>query len=99
MFYKQRNNFFFPVTSYAMPTVLLRVPLSIVTGIIWTAPHLLCCGVCPRRWQVRRKKTSVGEGSHAVNYYILLYISQCLRLHVPIRVVRTFSGPQFMTYC
>ena len=24
VFYKQRNNFFFPVTSYALPTVLLR---------------------------------------------------------------------------
>ena len=47
MFYKQRNNFFFPVTSYTLPTVLLRVPLSIVTGIIWTALTYFVVGFAP----------------------------------------------------
>ena len=47
VFYKQRNNFFFPVTSYALPTVLLRVPLSIVTGIIFTALTYFVVGFAP----------------------------------------------------
>ena len=47
VFYKQRNNFFFPVTSYALPTVLLRVPLSVVTGIIFTALTYFVVGFAP----------------------------------------------------
>ena len=47
VFYKQRNNYFFPVTSYALPTVLLRVPLSIVTGIIFTALTYFVVGFAP----------------------------------------------------
>ena len=47
VFYKQRNNFFFPVTSYALPTVLLRVPLSVVTGIIYTALTYFVVGFAP----------------------------------------------------
>ena len=52
VFYKQRNNFFFPVTSYALPTVLLRVPLSVVTGIIFTALTYYVVGFAPDvgRW-------------------------------------------------
>lgn len=47
VFYKQRNNFFFPVTSYALPTVLLRVPLSVATGIIFTALTYFVVGFAP----------------------------------------------------
>ena len=47
VFYKQRNNYFFPVTSYALPTVLLRVPLSVVTGIIFTALTYFVVGFAP----------------------------------------------------
>ena len=47
VFYKQRNNFFFPVTSYALPTVLLRVPLSVATGIIYTALTYFVVGFAP----------------------------------------------------
>ena len=35
VFYKQRDNLYYPVTAFAAPAVLLRVPLSAVIALAW----------------------------------------------------------------
>ena len=36
VFYKQRDNMYFPVPSFVLPVTLLRVPLSIVIAFLYT---------------------------------------------------------------
>ena len=35
VFYKQRDNNFFPVTAFAMPTTLVRMPYSLMSALTW----------------------------------------------------------------
>lgn len=35
VFYKQRNNLFFPVSAFTLPTTVLRIPYSLLFGGFW----------------------------------------------------------------
>ncbi len=35
VFYKQRNNLFFPVSAFTLPTTALRLPYSLIFGCGW----------------------------------------------------------------
>ena len=36
VFWKQRDNLFFPVTSYVLPISLLRLPYSGINSMVWS---------------------------------------------------------------
>ena len=47
VFYKQRSNLFYPVTSYSLPTILLRIPLSTISATLWTVMTYFVVGFAP----------------------------------------------------
>ncbi|EIE26053.1 ATP-binding cassette transporter [Coccomyxa subellipsoidea C-169] len=47
VFYKQRSNLFYPVTSFSLPTILLRIPLSAVSAMLWTVMTYFVVGFAP----------------------------------------------------
>lgn len=47
VFYKQRSNLFYPVTSYSLPTILLRIPLSTISAMLWTVMTYFVVGFAP----------------------------------------------------
>jgi hypothetical protein len=47
VFYKQRRIHFYPAWAYALPMLLLRIPVSIVESIIWTAMTYYTVGFDP----------------------------------------------------
>ena len=52
VFYKQRDNLYFPVSAYVLPTSALRVPYSIVFGFLWAIIVYWAVGMDPSagRW-------------------------------------------------
>ena len=36
VFFKQRDNFFFPAWTFVIPTTLMRLPVSFVESLLWT---------------------------------------------------------------
>lgn len=36
VFWKQRDNLFFPVASYVLPISLLRLPYSLINSTVWS---------------------------------------------------------------
>jgi hypothetical protein len=47
VFYKQKSNLFYPVTSYSLPSTLLRIPLSAVSALLWTVMTYFVVGFAP----------------------------------------------------
>lgn len=47
VFYKQKSNLFYPVTSYSLPSTLLRIPLSAVSALLWAAMTYFVVGFAP----------------------------------------------------
>ena len=47
VFYKQRGNLFYPVTSFSLPTILLRIPLSAICAMLWTLMTYFVVGFAP----------------------------------------------------
>eukprot|EP00850_Spirogloea_muscicola_P013086 SM000087S23368 [mRNA] locus=s87:336767:345436:+ [translate_table: standard] len=47
MFFKQRNDLFFPAWAFVLPTWVLRLPYSIVEAIIWTCMTYYVIGFAP----------------------------------------------------
>ena len=47
VFYKQRDNLYYPVTAFAAPAVLLRVPLSAVIALAWALITYFPCNMDP----------------------------------------------------
>ncbi|KAH7352818.1 hypothetical protein KP509_19G065600 [Ceratopteris richardii] len=47
VFYKQRDQLFYPAWAYTIPTILLRIPLSILECIIWTCMTYYVIGFAP----------------------------------------------------
>ncbi|MCO5551372.1 hypothetical protein L7F22_004874, partial [Adiantum nelumboides] len=47
VFYKQRDQLFYPAWSYTIPAILLRAPLSIVECLIWTCLTYFVIGFAP----------------------------------------------------
>ena len=52
MFYKQRDNLFFPVSAYVLPTTVLRLPYSLFLATTWSIVVYWSCGFAPDagRW-------------------------------------------------
>ncbi len=51
VFFKQRNSSFFPSWTYTVPPVLLRIPFSIVDGLIWSLLVYWTCGMAPSAYR------------------------------------------------
>ncbi|KAH7352830.1 hypothetical protein KP509_19G066000 [Ceratopteris richardii] len=47
VFYKQRDELFYPAWAYTIPTILLRIPLSILECLIWTCMTYYVIGFAP----------------------------------------------------
>ena len=48
VFFKQRDNMFFPTWSFVVPTTLMRVPVSFVESLIWTVITYYPVGLAPQ---------------------------------------------------
>ncbi|PIA34579.1 hypothetical protein AQUCO_03700102v1 [Aquilegia coerulea] len=46
-FFKQRDLYFYPAWAYAIPAVVLKVPLSLLQSIVWTALTYYAIGYTP----------------------------------------------------
>lgn len=47
VFYKQRDLLFFPAWAYALPTWILRIPISLLETIVWAAMTYYVMGYDP----------------------------------------------------
>ena len=47
VFYKQRNNLFFPVSAFTLPTTVLRIPYSLIFGGLWACFVYYVVGFSP----------------------------------------------------
>ena len=47
MFYKQRDNLYFPVSAFVLPTTALRIPYSAVFGFTWAIIVYWAIGMDP----------------------------------------------------
>ncbi|KAI3770699.1 hypothetical protein L6452_01840 [Arctium lappa] len=47
VFYKQRDMYFYPAWAYAIPASILKIPLSMMTAIIWTSLTYYVIGYSP----------------------------------------------------
>ncbi|KAJ4721728.1 Pleiotropic drug resistance ABC transporter [Melia azedarach] len=55
IFYKQKELCFYPAWAYAIPTVLLKIPLSFVQSLIWTSLTYYVIGFSPEFWRFFRQ--------------------------------------------
>jgi len=47
VFYKQKDLFFYPAWAYAIPSAILKVPLSFLEAFVWTALTYYVIGYSP----------------------------------------------------
>lgn len=47
VFYKQRDNLFYRVSSFTLPTTLLRIPYSMICAGFWAAMTYYVVGMAP----------------------------------------------------
>ncbi|KAJ4976200.1 hypothetical protein NE237_001306 [Protea cynaroides] len=47
VFYKQRDSYFYPAWAYAIPSALVKVPVSVMQSLIWTALTYYVIGYSP----------------------------------------------------
>lgn len=47
VFFKQRDNLFYPAWAYALPTWILKIPISIIEVGIWVAVTYYAMGLDP----------------------------------------------------
>lgn len=47
VFFKQRDDLFFPVWSYVLPTSLVRLPVSLLESLIWVVIVYYPVGLSP----------------------------------------------------
>ncbi|XP_043687310.1 pleiotropic drug resistance protein 3-like [Telopea speciosissima] len=47
VFYKQRDSYFYPAWTYAIPSAIVKVPLSFVQSLVWTALTYYVIGYSP----------------------------------------------------
>ena len=47
VFYKQRDNLYFPVAAYVLPTTALRLPYSLFLATVWSIIVYWSCGFAP----------------------------------------------------
>ena len=47
VFYKQRDNLYFPVSAYVLPTTVLRLPYSLFLATTWSIVVYWACGMAP----------------------------------------------------
>ncbi|XP_043701567.1 pleiotropic drug resistance protein 3-like isoform X2 [Telopea speciosissima] len=47
VFYKQRESCFYPAWAYAIPAIILKIPLSVTASLIWSAPTYYVIGYSP----------------------------------------------------
>ena len=48
VFFKQRDDLFFPSWSFVVPTTIMRLPVSFVESLIWTAITYYPVGLAPQ---------------------------------------------------
>ena len=48
VFYKQRDDMFFPTWSFVLPTTIMRFPVSLVESFIWTVITYYPVGLAPQ---------------------------------------------------
>ena len=63
MFYKQRASLFYPVTAFTVPTVLTRIPLSLVSAMAYTLITYFTVGFAPDAGRCAIAKRVLGVGA------------------------------------
>lgn len=47
VFYKQRDYYFYPAWAYAIPSAILKIPISLVESLVWTSITYYVIGYSP----------------------------------------------------
>ena len=47
VFYKQRDDYFYPAWAYAIPSFILKIPVSLVESVAWTTISYYLIGYTP----------------------------------------------------
>ena len=47
IFYKQRDLYFYPAWAYAIPSAILKIPISLLEATVWTCITYYGIGYCP----------------------------------------------------
>lgn len=47
IFYKQRDLHFYPAWAYTIPTIILKIPVSLLQALIWTSLTYYAIGYSP----------------------------------------------------
>lgn len=47
IFYKQRDLYFYPAWAYAIPSAILKIPLSVLAALVWTSLTYYVVGYSP----------------------------------------------------
>ncbi|XP_042520973.1 pleiotropic drug resistance protein 3-like isoform X1 [Macadamia integrifolia] len=47
VFYKQRDSYFYPAWAYAIPSAIVKIPLSVMQSLVWTALTYYVIGYSP----------------------------------------------------
>ncbi|KAL3134274.1 ABC transporter G member 31 [Trebouxia sp. C0009 RCD-2024] len=63
VFFKQRDDLFFPVWSYVLPTSLMRLPVSLLESLIWVAIVYYPVGLSPNPDRETRRSKKLGNMS------------------------------------
>ena len=69
VFYKQRACLFYPVMAFTMPTILLRIPLSIVLALVYALLSYFTVGFAP------------DAGRHGRCSHMLVAVCTCCMVH------------------
>lgn len=61
VYYKQRENFFFPSWCYSIPIIILGIPFSLIDALIWVCPTYYVIGFNPdpKRFVIQNLKCGV----------------------------------------
>uniref|UniRef100_A0ACD5YHJ1 Uncharacterized protein n=1 Tax=Avena sativa TaxID=4498 RepID=A0ACD5YHJ1_AVESA len=77
VFYKQRDDYFYPAWAYAIPSFILKIPVSLVESVAWTSISYYLIGYTP-------------EASRFFSQFLVLFLIHTVSLSM-FRCVASYS--------
>ncbi len=98
VFYKQRDNLYFPVSAYVLPTSALRVPYSVVFGFLWASIVYWAVGMDPSagRWGFYCRALCAARYRRSVS---LTVVSNCCNQKPTRRATALWSTCPRIAFC
>ena len=82
IFYKQRDLYFYPAWAYAIPAIIIKIPLSVLEALIWTSLTYYVIGYTPEVGRlVSLEMTEILLFGVFLFLYSFKYISDLIKCH------------------